>query len=87
MRRLLRSTGFTSKITRAAVPQYNPEANDAKFKAWWSRLSAIATTPSSKVHVAQLSNLLSHYNRSVHDTTAVPVPRPSPSTSTPGGTR
>ena len=73
MRKLLRTTGFGSKAMRAAVPQYNPEANDAKFKAWWSRLSAIATTPASKVHVAQLSNLFAHYNRQVQDTTAVGI--------------
>ena len=71
---------------RAAVPQYNPEANEAKFKAWWGRLSAIATTPASKVHVAQLSNLLAHYNRTVHDTTAVLLRKGSRSTSTTGAT-
>ena len=71
MRRLLRPVASNTAKMRAAVPQYNPEANEQKFKAWWSRLSSIANTPASKVHVAQLSNLLAHYNRQVHDTTAV----------------
>lgn len=71
MRKLLRSAPFKSVTTRAAVPEYRPEANDQKFKAWWSRLNSLSSKPASKVYLAQLSNLFAYYNRQVSDTTKV----------------
>ena len=70
MRRFLRPIQ-QQVVMRAAVPEYNPEANEQKFKTWWNRLSLISTCPASKVHLAQLANLLAYYNRTVHNTTAV----------------
>ena len=70
MRKLLRSAPF-SQITRAAVPEYRPEANDLKFKNWWARLNSLSSKPASKVYLAQLSNLFAYYNRQVTDTTKV----------------
>jgi hypothetical protein len=53
------------------VPEYRPEANDEKFKSWWSRLNSLSSKPASKVYLAQLSNLFAYYNRSTKDTTKV----------------
>ncbi len=68
MNKLLRTSAFKS-FTRAAVPEYRPEANEEKFKSWWSRLNNLSSKPASKVYLAQLSNLLAYYNRPVKDTT------------------
>nr|VVW89098.1 unnamed protein product [Nymphaea colorata] len=57
MRKLLRAPAFTPFL-RAAVPEYRPEANEEKFKSWWSRLNNLSNKPASKVYLAQLSNLL-----------------------------
>lgn len=86
MRQLLRSPAFRLPA-RAAVPEYRPEANEEKFKSWWSRLNSLSSKPASKVYLAQLSNLLAYYNRQVKDTTQVPASPRSPSTSTPGRAR
>ena len=68
MNKLLRATTFKTFV-RAAVPEYKPEANEEKFKSWWSRLNSLSSRPASKVYLAQLSNLLAYYNRQVKDTT------------------
>ncbi len=86
MRKLLRSTPF-SQVARSAVPEYRPEANDQKFKNWWSRLNSLSSRPASKVYLAQLSNLFAYFNRQVTDTTKVPCLPLSPSTSPPGRAR
>lgn len=86
MRKLLRSTPFLQKA-RSSAPEYRPEANEQKFKDWWGRLNNLSSKPSSKVYIAQLSNLFSYYNRQVSDNTKVPLTPPSPSTSQSGRTR
>jgi hypothetical protein len=86
MRKLLRSAPF-SQMARAAVPEYRPEANDLKFKNWWSRLNSLSSKPASKVYLAQLSNLFAYYNRQVADTTKVLTLPSSLSTSRVGGAR
>jgi hypothetical protein len=68
MNKLLRTSAFKS-FTRTVVPEYRPEANEEKFKSWWSRLNNLSSRPASKVYLAQLSNLLAYYNRPVKDTT------------------
>ncbi len=86
MRTLLRRAAFQS-TARAAVPEYRPEANEEKFKSWWSRLNNLSSKPASKVYLAQLSNLLAYYNRPVKDTTQVCLSTRSPSTSPLGRAR
>lgn len=71
MRKLLRSAPLLPK-TRAAAPEYRPEVQEQKFKNWWSRLNSLSNKPTSKVYLAQLSNLFSYYNRQVSDSTQVP---------------
>jgi hypothetical protein len=68
MNKLLRASTL-NKFVRASVPEYRPEANEEKFKSWWSRLNNLSSRPASKVYLAQLSNLLAYYNRQVKDTT------------------
>lgn len=68
MNKLLRASTFKT-FARASVPEYRPEANEEKFKSWWSRLNNLSSRPASKVYLAQLSNLLAYYNRQVKDTT------------------
>lgn len=70
MRKLLRSTPF-SQIARRTTPEYRPEVQEQKFKSWWSRLNSLSSKPSSKVYLAQLSNLFAYYNRQVTDSTKV----------------
>jgi hypothetical protein len=70
MRKLLRTNVFKT-YARSSVPEYRPEANDEKFKSWWSRLNSLSSKPASKVYLAQLSNLFAYYNRSTKDTTKV----------------
>jgi hypothetical protein len=85
MRKLLRSSYLP--VTRSAVPEYRPEANEQKLKSWWSRLNSLSSRPASKVYLAQLSNLLAYYNRQVTDSTKVVRSPRSPSTSPPGTPR
>lgn len=68
MNKLLRASNFKT-FARASVPEYRPEANEEKFKSWWTRLNNLSNRPASKVYLAQLSNLLAYYNRQVKDTT------------------
>ena len=84
--KLLRTTPFLQKA-RSSAPEYRPEANEQKFKEWWGRLNNLSNKPSSKVYIAQLSNLFSYYNKQVSDNTKVPLAPPSPSTSDNGRTR
>jgi len=70
MRKLVRSCCFVS-ANRNAIPEYRPEANEQKLKNWWTRLNTLSSRPASKVYLAQLSNLLAYYNRTVTDTTKV----------------
>jgi hypothetical protein len=86
MRKLLRTASFRP-VARASVPEYRPEANEEKFKSWWSRLNSLSNRPASKVYLAQLSNLLAYYNRQVSDTTKVDTAPRSPSTSPTGRAR
>ena len=79
MRKLLRASPFT-QMARSAVPDFRPEANDQKFKNWWSRLNSLSSRPASKVYLAQLSNLFSYFNRQVTDTTKVAIIKLSLST-------
>ena len=79
MRTLLRRTATFNANARASVPEYRPEANEEKFKSWWSRLNNLSSRPASKVYLAQLSNLLAYYNRQVKDTTQVHYKKCSPS--------
>lgn len=72
MRKLLRSTPFVQR-TRCSVGEYNPEANDQKFKSWWNRLNGLSSKPASKVYLAQLANLFAYYNRQVTDNTKVRI--------------
>jgi hypothetical protein len=87
MRTLLRRAATFQSTARAAVPEYRPEANEEKFKSWWSRLNNLSSKPASKVYLSQLSNLLAYYNRPVKDTTEVLLSPRSPSTSPPGRAR
>jgi len=68
MNKLLRASTFKT-FARASIPEYRPEANEEKFKSWWSRLNNLSSRPASKVYLAQLSNLLAYYNKQVKDTT------------------
>jgi len=70
MRKLVRANVFKT-YARSSVPEYRPEANEEKFKSWWSRLNSLSSKPASKVYLAQLSNLFAFYNRSTKDTTKV----------------
>lgn len=84
MRTLLRRTATFNANVRASVPEYRPEANEEKFKSWWSRLNNLSSRPASKVYLAQLSNLLAYYNRQVKDTTQVHHTQCSPLILPPG---
>ena len=70
MRKLLRTTPFVQKA-RSTAPAYRPEANEEKFKGWWSRLNSLSSKPASKVYLAQLANLFAYYNKQVTDNTKV----------------
>jgi|688.fasta_scaffold47908_4 hypothetical protein len=70
MRKLVRANIFKT-YARSSVPEYRPEANEEKFKSWWSRLNSLSSKPTSKVYLAQLANLFAFYNRSTKDTTKV----------------
>ncbi len=80
---MLRSQPFV-QVVRSSVPEYRPEANEQKLKAWYARLNSLASKPASKVYVAQLSGLLAYYGRQVSDNSKVRVSVCSPSTSQPG---
>lgn len=86
MRKLLRPSTLNA-VVRSSVPEYRPEANEEKFKSWWSRLNNLSSKPASKIYLAQLSNLLAYYNRTSKDTTKVAIASLSPSTSLPGRAR
>lgn len=86
MRKLLRPSTLNA-VVRSSVPEYRPEANEEKFKSWWSRLNSLSSKPASKIYLAQLSNLLAYYNRTSKDTTKVTPPPFSPLTSPLGRAR
>ena len=72
------------QVTRSTAPEYRPEANEQNFKNWWGRLNNLSSLPTSKVYLAQLSNLFAYYNKQVEDTTKVELFPLSPSTSITG---
>lgn len=86
MRKLLRTTPFM-QVTRSSAPEYRPEANEQNFKNWWGRLNNLSSLPTSKVYLAQLSNLFAYFNKQVEDTTKVQSFPLSPSISVTGGAR
>lgn len=80
MRKLVRRMPF-SQTLRASTPEYRPEVHEQKFKSWWTRLNSLSSKPTSKVYLAQLSNLFAFYNRQVDDTVKVVLLLFSPLTS------
>ena len=86
MRKLLRTTPFM-QVTRSSAPEYRPEANEQNFKNWWGRLNNLSSLPTSKVYLAQLSNLFAYFNKQVEDTTKVQSFPLSPSISVTGEAR
>lgn len=70
MRSLIRSSPRVI-VARNTQPAYNPEVNDQKLRNWTSRLGALATSPSSRMYLAQLGALTGYLNRGSVDNTEV----------------
>ena len=56
---------------RASVPEYRPEVADQQLRGWSARLSTLASSPASRMYLAQLSALMNYYNKQTSDSTKV----------------